>query len=121
MVVPVDIAAALPMLIRDAQQQCAPMDDEALMASLTAVVAAIGMGLPQSEKREWMTVAAVECCQFPARLCQEALRDATTACDSLRQVLKHVRTYCEDYPQRMRARLDRLETLLAIARGDGLA
>jgi hypothetical protein len=115
--VPPDVAAALPALIDDTVSSLAPLPDEQMMAQLVAVAAALAMGLPQNEKREWMSVAAVELSQFPAGLCSEGLRDATTSCDSLRQVLKHVRDYCEDYPQRMRGRLDRLETLAAIANG----
>lgn len=91
------------------------MSDDQAEAELTAVMAALGTGLPQSEKTEWMATAMITLSQFPAALAAEALQDALTACEGVRGVLKHVRDYCEDYPERLRRRAERLAQLNFIA------
>jgi hypothetical protein len=113
--VPAEIAAVLPDLVKAAREDFNPLDDDSLIGELTAVVAAIGIGVSQNEKREWITVATLHLSQFPAGLCREGLHEAVLNCERLPQVIKFVSAYCEDYPQRMSTRLQRLEQLLAIA------
>lgn len=115
--VPEDLAAALPALVEDAELQIAPLSTDAMRAELTAIMGVMGAGLPQGEKTEFMVGGMIVLEQFPAELCREALHDALTECTGLRQVLAHVKTYCEDYPQRLRARLYRLQQLQSIADG----
>lgn len=116
--VPAEIAAVLPVLVDEARMDFAPLDDDSLIGELTAVVAAIGLGASQNEKREWITAATIHLGQFPAGLCREALHESVLECDRLTQVLKFVKAYCEDYPMRMSGRLDRLERLLEISKGN---
>jgi hypothetical protein len=115
--VPPDLAAALPALVADAELQLEPLSVDDMRAELTAIMGVMGAGLPQNEKKEFMIGGFVVLEQFPAALCREALHDALTECTSLRQVLNHVKTYCEDYPQRMRNRFHRLQQLQAIVDG----
>jgi hypothetical protein len=115
--VPADIRTALPALIAAAQDDVAPLRDEDASSEVTAVVAAMGAGVPQAEKTEFMVTAMIVLGQFPAGLAREALHDALTSVDSLRKVLPHVRSYCEDYPDRMRRRVERLQSLQARAEG----
>lgn len=112
--IPDELADALPGLIAAARKDFNPLSDDQLSAELTAVVAAIGIGASQNEKREWMTVATLQLSRFPAGLCREGLHEAVLNCDRLPQVIKFVACYCEDYPARMSVRLQRLEQLLAI-------
>lgn len=115
--VPEDIRAALPALVEDAEMQLAPLDPDSLQAELTAVVAVFGMGLPNAEKTEFMATAMITLDRFPAGLAREALHESLTDVDALRKVLPFVKDYCEDYPDRMRRRVDRLRDLLAHAEG----
>lgn len=117
--VPADIRRALPALIADAERKVAPLSPEEMEGELIAIVAAMGGGAPQAEKKEFMVTAMVVLEQFPAGLAREALHDALTAVDSFRKVLPHVKSYCEDYPDRMRRRLHRLQDLRAHAEGRG--
>jgi hypothetical protein len=95
------------------------MDDESTQFELAAVMAALGMGLPQSEKEEFMTAAHILLGQFPAGLAREALHESLTNVDSLRKVLPFVKAYCEDYPQRLARHRDRLVALQAHVQGRG--
>ncbi len=113
--IPDDLTAALPFVVDAARRDFNPLSDDQLSDQLLAVVAAIGIGASQNEKREWMTVATLQLSRFPAGLCREGLQEAVLNCERLNQVIKFVAGYCEDYPQRMAARLDRLERLLAIS------
>lgn len=112
-----DVKGVLPALVADAERQLAPLSDDHMQGELTAIVAGLGAGLPQAEKTEWIAAAMITLEKFPAELCREALHDALTACDGLRQVLRHVKDYCEDYPERLRHHLFRLRQLQAIAEG----
>ncbi len=117
--VPDDLAAALPFVVDAARRDFNPLTDDQLSDELTAVVAALGIGASQNEKREWMMAATLQLSRFPAGLCREGLHESVLNCDRLTQVIKFVAGYCEDYPQRMAARLDRLERLLAITERNG--
>ncbi len=114
---PPEIRAVLPALVADAEEQLRPLSDDEMGAELTAVVATLGMGLPNAEKTEFMAAAMIALGQFPAELCREALHNSLTECDGLRKVLPFVKDYCEDYPARLRRRLDRLQRLQAHAEG----
>jgi hypothetical protein len=115
--IPEDIRRGLPALVAEAEAQLEPLTGDALQAELTGLVAAMGMGLPQAEKTEFMAAAMVLLEKFPAGLCREALHDSIEQCDSLRKVIPHIKAYCEDYPDRMRRRLERLQNLQSFASG----
>lgn len=116
-VVPDDLKAVLPLLVKDAEADLAPMSDRQMDAELTAVTAALGIGMPQSEKTEWLAVAMITLEKYPGALAAEALHDAIETCSGLRGVLAHVKTYCEDYPAKMRTRLENLRRLVEISEG----
>lgn len=115
--VPEDLAAVLPALVDDQRDRIAPLSDDAMEAELIAVMASLGTGIPQAEKTEWLASAMIQLGRFPAELCREALHEAVMTCESLRQVLKFVKDYCEEYPERDRRRLHLLEQLQMIAEG----
>lgn len=115
--VPDDIRANLPALIADMESQLLPLSGDDMQAELTAIVAAMGMGAPQTEKTEFMATAMIVLEKYPAALCREALHEALSAVDSLRKVLSFVADYCEDYPEKMRRRLSRLLDLHNYAEG----
>lgn len=115
-VIPADIAKVLPALIAEADAAMAPLGDEELMHECTAVTALIGVGDSQSEKTEWIATAILQLSRFPAGLVREALADAPLKCVRLKEVLKFVVEYCEDYPNRMKTRRDRLVQLDKMAK-----
>lgn len=115
--VPEDIRQALPALVADAEAQLQPLSLEEMQGELTGLIAMMGAGVPQQEKTEFMAGAMIVLERFPAGLAREALHDALTEVDSLRKVLPHVKAYCEDYPDRFRRRLERLQDLHAHAEG----
>lgn len=117
-VVPEHVAKALPAIIADAEDQLAPMSDDQMDAEIAAVLSTIGVGIPQDEKTEFALGAGVHLSRYPAGLCAEALHEAVRQCDGLRGVIKFVDDYCEDYPKRMEARLEKLRRLHAIAKGE---
>lgn len=116
-VVPADVAEALPAIIADAEEQLQPMDEQQMDTELMALLAVLGVGVPQDEKTEFVLGASVHLSRYPAKLCAEALHEAVRNRESLRTVIGFVDAYCEDYPKRMNARLERLRRLDAIAKG----
>jgi hypothetical protein len=116
---PADIAAALPAIITAARAELAPADDGELIGKLIEICAGLGMGVSQTEKKEWQAWACVQLSKLPRGLALEGLDQAATSCDRLNQVVKAVFTYAESYPDRMRRTLERLETLERIGTNEG--
>lgn len=111
------MAAALPSLIDEAAAQLQPMSDDEIFAKLTALLATIGVGLPQTEKTEWLAATCIVVSTYPAALASEALDKALTGITSIRELTKFVDDYCGQYPAIMKRRHAGLVRLQAIAEG----
>lgn len=110
---PADVAVALPAIIAAQRDELAPASDEELIGKLVEICGLLGLGRAQTEKAEWQAIACVKLGKLPRGLALEGLEHASTSCDRLEQVVKACFEYGEGYPDRMRARLAKLEALLA--------
>lgn len=102
-----------------ARAELAPASDESLVAALTQTIALLGQGMSEAERVEWIAAAVDELQSLPGDWAIDGLRNARKTCKWIRDVVPSCFAYAEDYPERARRRLARLEALATAAGVDG--
>jgi len=113
---PASLPAALPAIIADAAAAVAPADENALRVALTRTLSS-GMGgpMPEGEREQWILSLMDDMRDIPGDLALEAIRKARGACTRAAEVYPFIVAYVEDYPARLRRRLQRLVRLAEVA------
>jgi len=104
------------MIVASAAAAAAPADPDLLSYELTRLLTN-GMGgpMPEKERQEFLIGIADDMRDIPAALALEAVRQARKNCTRAAEVLPFITRYVEDYPYRIRRRLQRLLTLAEVA------